>query len=400
LTGVEVPVGEIWKTKFTAPALQAIGLKLPLTPKTKKPQVNAEIFDNIDHPVVHALGEARKVNKLRTTFAASVKRHAIKGRIHCTLNQTRRERSYGDGTVGAAYGRLSCQNPNLQQQPSKDKFAKMWRAIYLPEEGHLWASNDFSQQEPKMVVHYATMCEATLSERAFKIALQARDNYRNNPDQDGHQMVADMIGMDRTPAKTIYLGYSYGMGGALFCKRVGLPTRQVVRDKKWRCYDPKSPEGKLLLQAGAKLSEVPGKEGQALLDQFNEKLPFVKELAKSCERKAKRVGYLTTLGGRRCRFPKDKYGRYDWTHKSLNRLIQGGSADQTKQSIIDCDEAGFDIMLQIHDEIAFNVKRREEAEAAAELMRNAIALTVPTKVDVEVGESWGHSMGWDGRTPE
>jgi len=77
------------------------------------------------------------------------------------------------------------------------------------------------------------------------------------------------------------------------------------------------------------------------------------------------------------------------TYRGLNRLIQGGSADQTKQAMLSLHEAGFNIMLQVHDEIALSVESREEAEEAAAIMRDAVKLDVPSKVDVEVGETWG-----------
>src|SRR5690606_22277126 len=101
-----------------APALTHIGIKL-LKTSTGKVSIDKELLGGIDHPVAAALEKARKVNKLRTTFAGSVRNHMVNGRIHCTLNQLRRakdDEAEGDG--GAKYGRLSCEHPNLQQQPA------------------------------------------------------------------------------------------------------------------------------------------------------------------------------------------------------------------------------------------------------------------------------------------
>jgi DNA polymerase I-like protein with 3'-5' exonuclease and polymerase domains len=108
------------------------------------------------------------------------------------------------------------------------------------------------------------------------------------------------------------------------------------------------------------------------------------------------VGYVITLGGRRCRFPRDDQGNYDWTHKALNRLIQGASADQTKTAMVKLAEDGFDMILQVHDEVALSVKTVAEAEDAAQVMRTCVPLELPSKVDVELGPSWGHSMGYAG----
>lgn len=407
-TGVRVAVGEVWAPERIAPALEFIGVKLPRGAATKKnpqgpPSIDKHLLKRIDHPVARALERARKVSKLGQ-FGTSVRAHMVNGRIHCTLNQLRKQKDEeaDDSTSGAAYGRLSCEHPNLQQQPARDDFASMWRAIYLPNEGKLWASNDYSQQEPRMAVHYASLSRHIIGEKAWRSAIQARDQYRNDPSTDNHQMMADMIaGRPATPkerknAKEIYLGLSYGMGGAKMCRGLGLPTMMAVIGPRGRIYAVDSAEGKRLVAEGGRRFEAAGPEGQALLDSFDEKVPFIKKMAKACEKRAKEVGYITTLSGRRCRFPQDEHGNYDWTHKGFNRLIQGSSADQTKTAMVECDAAGFDMMLQVHDEVAFSVEHEGEAHAAAEVMRNCIPLELPSKVDVEIGRSWGHSMGYEG----
>lgn len=394
-TGVRVNVGDVWKPETIAPALEYIGIKLKKTSQGK-PNIDKELLAGIDHPVASALERARKVNKLRTTFGQSVRDHLINGRLHCTFNQLRRQKDdEADGTAGAAYGRLSCEHPNLQQQPARDEFATMWRAIYLPEEGELWASNDYSQQEPRMAVHYAALARDLIGQNAWEKAIDARNRYRDDPTTDNHQMMADMAGIKRKDAKEIYLGLSYGMGGAKMCRKLGLPTMMAVRGPRGQTFDANSPEGIRLAEQGARRWEAAGPEGQALLDTFDRKVPFIKKLAKACEARAKAVGYIVTVSGRRCRFPKDNDGNFDWTHKGLNRLIQGSSADQTKMAMVACDAAGFDIIIQVHDEIAFSVKSKEEAEQAAHIMRTCTPLELPSKVDVEVGQSWGHSMGFE-----
>lgn len=400
LTGVRIKVGDVWAADRIAPALEHIGIRVPRTERGK-PSIDKDLLGRIDNPVARALERARKVSKLGQ-FGGSVRAHMVNGRIHCTLNQLRKQKDdENEGTSGAAYGRLSCEHPNLQQQPARDDFAAMWRAIYLPEEGCYWASNDYSQQEPRMAVHYACLSRKTIGDWAWRSAIEARDRYRSDPDTDNHQMMADMIaGRPATPkerknAKEIYLGLSYGMGGAKMCRKLGLPTMMAVRGPRGRFYDVNSPEGQRLVQEGAFRFEAAGPEGQALLDAFDNKVPFVKRLAKACEKRAKEVGYIMTLSGRRCRFPKDRDGNYDWTHKGLNRLIQGSSADQTKEAMVALDGEGFDMMIQVHDEIAFSVEDLKEANAAAEIMRNCTPLELPSKVDVEIGRSWGHSMGYE-----
>jgi DNA polymerase I-like protein with 3'-5' exonuclease and polymerase domains len=103
-------------------------------------------------------------------------------------------------------------------------------------------------------------------------------------------------------------------------------------------------------------------------------------------------GHIVTLLGRRCRFPKKPDGTVDWAHKALNRLIQGSAADQTKLAVVMMDEAGYNPQLQVHDEIDSSVSSPEEAEGMADIMRNCVKLSLPSKVDVELGKSWGDSM--------
>lgn len=403
LTGVRVRVGEVWQPDVIAPALEFIGVRLKRGKPTKKNHLGPALIDkfllgSIDHPVARALERARKVSKLGQ-FGGSVRAHMINGRIHCTFNQLRKQKDEDDddsGTAGAAYGRLSCEHPNLQQQPARDDFAPMWRAIYLAEPGKLWASNDYSQQEPRMAVHYACLARHLIGEQAWLAAIEARDKYRNDPSTDNHQMMAEMADIKRKDAKEIYLGLSYGMGGPKMCRKLGLPTMMAVRGPRGRIVPADSEEGRRLAAEGAFRYEAAGPEGQALLDRFDAKVPFIRKMAKACEKRAKEVGYITTLSGRRCRFPTDEHGNFDWTHKGLNRLIQGSSADQTKQAMVDLDAEGFDMIIQVHDEVPLSVEDPAEAERAAEVMRNCIPLELPSKVDVEIGKSWGHSMGYDG----
>lgn len=389
LTGVEIAVGDVWKSGAVAPALTSVGVKVPTTMgrgSTPTPSIDKELLTSIDHPVARAITWARKTNKLRTTFAQSVRTHEVNGRIHCSYNQLRKTSDKGE-TRGAAYGRLSSENPNMQQQPSRDEFASMWRGIYLPEEGMIWGSLDYSQQEPRMLVHYAELC-------GLEGASEAAERYREDPDTDYHQMVADMTGVSRKASKEIGLGKIYGMGGAKLCRKLGLPTRWAVFQDGWG-QEPAYFEGEKDARAysgvhGGRAFEVAGEEGQQLVQQFDHRLPYVKTLARMFRKKADRVGYIRTISGRRCRFPvRDQ--SYDWTHKALNRGIQGSSADQTKKALVQVDAAGHFMQLQVHDELTGSFPSREAAQEAAKIMEECYKLRVPFKVDVETGPSWGEA---------
>lgn len=408
-TGRLLSLDQVTNPRFLAPVFDAIGVTMPTT-TTGKASVDREWMKTQEHPVVRFIERARKINKLRNTFVASVRKHMINGRIHCTFNQLRMAKEEGgldsEESQGAAFGRLSCQNPNLQQQPAREDYSAMWRAIYLPEEGQLWASNDFSSQEPRMAIHVACRARSTLGQEAWETAIAARDTFRRNPRTDNHAMTGEMIygrpptKTERSHAKTVFLGLCYGMGGAKLCKQIGLPTRWVVRnlgltwEERMQVFEYGTPEADALIKQGQQPYEAAGEEGQRFLELFDQKVPYVKKLAKAVESKAKRIGEVKTYLGRLCHFPQDQYGNYEWTHKALNRVIQGSGADQTKKAMLDLDAAGFDIMIQVHDEIAMSVNQKSEAEEAARIMEHTIELEVPTVVDVEIGESWGHSMGY------
>jgi DNA polymerase I-like protein with 3'-5' exonuclease and polymerase domains len=355
-------------------ALNAVGLEVGKTAGRKgkdgiyvaqKPKTDRATLEALDHPVANHILRAKKFEKVISTFVASIHRHQVNGRIHPTFRQLRGESDFG-GTNGAAFGRLSCVDPNLQQQPARDpEIGKMWRSIYVPEDGEVWACCDFSSQEPRIAAHYAGVSGAGGADKIVAA-------YNENPRLDFHQKMADLAGIKRKDAKAIFLGLCYGMGGGKLCRSLGLPTETVISKR-----------------TGKKV-EIAGREGEALLKKFDEMVPWVRQLSKMAETRAKNKGYIVTLGGRRCRFPYSKNGMgYDWTYKSLNRLIQGSAADQGKRALIELDKAGFPIQLQVHDEFDLSVPDRDYAQKVAEVMIEATPLAVPVVVDVECGPSWG-----------
>jgi DNA polymerase I-like protein with 3'-5' exonuclease and polymerase domains len=390
-TGQEIALGNVWNNEALAPALQHIGIRLNKT-TTGKFNIDKTVLKNIDHPVAHAIARARKVNKLRTTFGASIYRYMVNGRIHCTLNQIAKEDEESGDMKGARYGRLSSQDPNLQQQPSRDEFAAEWRDIYIPEEGAIWGNTDYSQQEPRWTTHFAAVMD-------LRGAKEAAARYRDDPSTDNHQMMSEITGIPRKKAKDIFLGLCYGEGGAKLCRDLGLPTRWAVaigsgRNRTTKFFPTKMDalEERYKHENEAYIWEAAGEEGQAMLDTFDSRCPYVRLLAKAATAKAKQRGWIRTVGGRVLNFPKKDDGSHDWTHKALNRLIQGSSADQMKMAIVAIDEQmpNTFIQLQVHDELDGSYSSVEEAQKVADIMKNIIPNTeVPFKVDLEVGPSWG-----------
>ena len=362
-TKIEIPFDGIWKKSNIVPIFDSLNIKYGYTP-AGQPKLDSSVFANPKHPVVAQIAQVRKVNKLRTTFAKSIKRYMVAGRLYPNYNQLASDDGK-DGVMGAKYGRLSSCHPNIQQQPSRDEFAKAWRSIYIPEPGARWGSFDYSQQEPRMTIHYAVLCGLTG-------ANEAAQAYIDDINNDNHTMMAKMAGIGRKAAKTIFLGLCYGMGGGKMCRQLGLPTKKKI------------------IFTG-ELKEVAGIEGQQLLDTFKNKVPFVPQLSKICKNKALKNGYIRTLLGRRCYFPEGVNGYQD-AHKALNRLIQGSSADQAKLALVLISKANYSLQLQVHDEVGCSIYSDKEAKEIKDIMEHCVNLNVPSKVDVELGKSWGDSM--------
>ena len=369
LSGLDV---DIWAAQSIARSFDKLKINYPKS-KTGLPSFTKSFLENHLHELANHVVTCREINKTHSTFLQPYLNFSDKdGRIHSHINQIRSDEG------GTVTGRLSMSNPNLQQVPSRHKrIGPMVRDLFLPEEGELWASCDFSSQEPRLLVHYANL----LGLRGADTMAEA---YIKDPNTDFHQMVADMASSEnelisRKVAKTIGLGLMYGMG-----------------------------QQKLGLELGLELDEA-----KELIGSFHQKVPFLRSTIEAVMRRIEHpqsYGSIRTFLGRKCRFtfweptewgvhkalPHDKalaeYGpriKRAYTYKGLNRLIQGSAADQTKAAMVALDEAGFNILLQIHDEVALSVKNKEEAMEASKVMCEASRLTVPSKVDVEIGETWG-----------
>ena len=359
---------DIFAARSIAKAFDKLGIKYPLTEKTKEPSFTANWLLNCEAPIAKLIREAREVHKFHATFIDSILKFQHKGRIHSEIHQLRGD---GGGTVS---GRLSYANPNLQQVPARNKeLGTRIRSLFKPESGLQWGSFDYSQQEPRLVVHYASSIGFPGSDKL--IEAYEKEN------ADFHQTVADMAQIPRSQAKTINLGIFYGMGARKLSNELGIQTD----------------EAKLLLQ------------------EYNKSVPFVRQLANRCMESADKNGAIRTIKGRKCRFDKwepnsfglfkavseeeavQKYGRGNikraGTYKALNRLIQGSAADQVKQAMIDCFKEGFLPIIQIHDELCFNVRPAKDSDKIREIMENCIPeLKVPSKVDVAINKDWGSAV--------
>ena len=381
---------QIWAARSIAKVFDNLGLEYSRTEKTDSPSFTKNFITNHEHPIVKLIAEARKINKVRTTFIDTILEHEYCGRIHADINQIRSD----DG--GTVTGRFSYSNPNLQQIPARDPVTgPMIRSLFIPDKDCKWGCFDYSQQEPRLVAHYALKFE-------LNSVNTIADSYDNDPSTDFHKIVAEMAEIPRSQAKVINLGLFYGMGKAKLQAELGVSKEKA----------------------------------EELFSKYHNKVPFVKQLMNKAMKAAENKGEVKTLLDRRCRFPKyepvlkgsdwgtfvpaedhermlelqkmgptiiDEEGkdtgkknywhnnstRRAFTYKSLNKLIQGSAADMTKKAMVELHKEGILAHIQVHDELDFSVESDSHAGKIKEIMEHAVDLEVPNKVDYESGPNWG-----------
>jgi DNA polymerase I-like protein with 3'-5' exonuclease and polymerase domains len=391
---------DVWTAGSIARVFDKLGLTYPYTPKSGEPSFTKEFLEGHTHEFPKLVRELRKLGKTVNTFIdGQIGNHSHNGRIHTELHQSKSD----DG--GTVSGRLSCSNPNLQQNTGRDaRLAPIVRGLFLPEPGELWAAHDYSSQEPRLTLHYAFLTSQLG-------AAEAVEMFRRDPHTDYHQMVADICAIGRKQAKPINLGLPYGMGDAKLCHDLGLPTKWMIKiEDKWVEQDD--------ISTMYPCYEIAGPEGKAILEQYHERLPYMKGLMNTTSNLAGSRGYIKTILNRRCRFDswEPTYGR-GWTpvrsreeaekmgekhkawkrvkraftHKALNRLIQGSAADQTKKAMVMMYKEGIIPMMQMHDELDISTGSEKETRIVQEIMIEAVKLEVPIIVDSEYGSNWGNA---------
>ena len=365
-------------------ALEQQGFQVPRTLKGNY-SVQSEWLERQNHPVLTDLRDLRKLRKMRSDFLEGSLLGSLtgEGRIHAQWVQVRGGAAgHAEGTRS---GRIASKRPNLTQIPARDPYwGPAIRECFLPDEGCSWYKFDYSQQEPRIALHYAVELDLPGSRAALR-------RYQEDPNTDYHQMVADLIrettGRDigRGPAKTINLGLSYGMG-----------------------------LDKLLASLG-----VGEKEGRELLKAYHAGVPYVKELERICSDRAQETGVIKTILGRCRRFdmwePKTrrrqnftpvrgrKAAEAKWpmftlqrayTYKAFNSLAQGGAADQMKKALVTMYDEGLMPQIQVYDEVDGSYNP-EVVDRVSEIMREVVPMRVPFAVDMKSGRNWAV-----GKTPE
>lgn len=331
----------VWSAGDMEKVFKRLGLQYPRTDPTTRnpiglPSFTSDYLGGIDSPCVVDLLKVRKLHRLRNGFLNSLTELHVNGRIHPDFYSGRGD----DG--GTVTGRFSCAHPNKQQIPIRTEEGALLRAIFLADAGRQWCCNDYSQQEPRLGVHYAS-----------KFKLQGIeywvDKFREDPKADFYTLMTQIASIDRGDSKTITLAKSYGMGA-------GKMSRKVHKTEE---------------------------ESHAMLAKFDEDIPWMKDAMNKCIQVGKERGYIKSLYGRRLMLPKER------PYSIYNHLLQGAAAEQMKQAMVNLWEyTGMIPSSQIHDELNVMVDSKAEGFRVGQLMKEAVELEIPVKVDTGFGENW------------
>ncbi len=386
--GLEEQRIDPWSGDTLAAYCDRKGIKYGLTP-AKNPSFPGAWLEKQNDEVLQMVYEVRRLEKHAGTFIeGTILSNQINGRIHCQFNQLRND------DFGAVSGRFSSSNPNLQNIPARDEeLGPLIRSLFIADQGQAWYSDDWSQIEFRLLVHFAAALadsrEVYMSALARQIAHRTAQRYHQDPSTDFHTYVADISGIDRKPAKNINFGLVYGMGQATLASNLGRSLEEVI----------------------------------PIFDKYHEALPFIREIYQIATRRAEATGYIRTILGRRRRFnlwtskvwkesksskarPKEaaieEWGknriRRAGGHKALNALLQGSAADIMKLAMADIWDAGLcDVLgiplLTVHDELNWsfeeNQRTKEAHREALNIMESCVKLKLPLMVDSGTGANWG-----------
>ena len=361
LVGQDVQINA---ARSVAQAFDSVNLEYPRT-ELGAPSFTQTFLETHAHELPRMITKARVLNKLQGTFVDGVARYVHNGRLHAHINQIR-----GDNG-GTVTGRFSMYAPNLQQMPIRNEYGSELRKIFIPEEGEYWLSADYSQQEPRILTHFAILNKNAGAEEVQQAFIKGLDF---------HKQTAEMAGIDRRLAKTIGLGVMYGMG-----------YKKMAVDL-----------------------DIAPTEAKDMLKEFRQKVPFMQGMLEAVMNRANQIGSVRTYLGRRCKFDLWEPAWYEagvfhkalphneattkWggsikragTYKALNRLIQGTAADQTKKAMVDIyEQLGIIPLIQVHDELNCSVKSDKEAKEIKDMMETCIDLKVPSNVDYKIKDNWG-----------
>ena len=331
-------------------------LQLPVLKKTKTgPSTDADVLDQLaamGHEIPTLILQYREVQKLKSTYVdvLPARVHPVTGRIHTSFNQT-----------GAATGRLSSSDPNLQNIPVRSPRGEEIRAAFVPAEGCRFVVADYSQIELRLMAHLS-------KDPAFVAAFRAGgDIHRQTASVIFGVPLDQVTGEMRSRAKTINFGTIYGQGPFALARQLG-----ITQD-----------------------------EAKNFITQYFERFAGVRAYLDLQVKLAREQGYVETLFGRRRYIPEIKDKNFNLRafaeRTAQNTPLQGSAADLIKLAMVDihrtlkAEGLGSRLLLQVHDELVLEAPDAEVERVTAlvrEHMEGAAKLDVPLVVDVGVGSNW------------
>lgn len=331
-------------------------LKLAPARKTKTGfSTDVAVLESLrdEHPIIEKLLEYRQLAKLKSTYVDALPAliHPDTGRVHTSFNQT-----------VAATGRLSSSDPNLQNIPIRTEIGRSIRRAFVARgDRDAILSADYSQIELRVMAH---VCSDEGLKSAF---VNGEDIHATTAAKifgiDPKDVTKDM----RRKAKEVNFGIMYGIGAFGLSRRL----------------------------------EISQTEGKEIIDRYFERFPSVRQYIQETIEKARRDGYVSTLLGRR-RYLPDIHSRNgnirgNAERQAINMPIQGTAADMIKLAMVHIDREMQErklrslMILQVHDELVFNIEKSEEEEMRELIRRNmsgALELSVPLEVEIGVGSNW------------
>ncbi len=356
---VKAHIYEIAGEEFNIGSPKQIGtvlfekMKLPGAKKTKTGWgTGAEILEELagQHEIASEIINYRELTKLKGTYADALpKMVAADGRVHTSFNQ-----------AVAATGRLSSNDPNLQNIPVRTELGRQIRKAFTAEKGCVLASFDYSQIELRVLAH---MCKDEALVGAFQ---RHEDVHRATAALMFHVEPSEVTREQRNQAKLLNFAVLYGVTDFGLARQLGV---------------------------GFSVSDA-----RELIEQYYTRFPSVKAFVDSIVEGARRTGYTTTLSGRRRYFPEIHAAnmntrRYS-ERQAMNAPLQGTAADMIKVAMVKVrkhlGESKARMLLQVHDELVFEVPAADKGfyEPVREVMQSAYPLDVPIEVDGKKGPNW------------
>lgn len=333
-----------------------LGLRVVKRTRTSR-STDAEVLETLaaetDHPILNLLLEHRELTKLKGTYVDSLPLMISKrtGRIHPSFHQT-----------GAVTGRLSCSDPNLQNIPIRtEEGAKIRRAFVPGSADQVLIKADYSQIELRVLAHFSgdeNLREAFINDHDIHAFVAA---------QLSDVPIESVTKEQRARAKTVNFGIVYGQSAFGLARQTGMS------------------------QADAK----------TFIERYFARYPRIRGFLNQCVEHARQHGYVKTFLGRRRPIldihSRNQPARNAAERLAVNTVVQGTAADMIKRAMVNLDRRIREenrparMLIQVHDELVFEVPRdraKEEAAVIAEEMSKALTLNVPVKVDVAMGDNW------------